>query len=181
MTGPLATRHMKPGRGLTVVGVDPSGHPLHDGIFHLPPPHTLDAQILETVQTNTVVWNWRAFTVMCDANLWQLVQLVEEETQMTLRWCLICLIRPIKVNLDSLEKLLRVCKLKQKILTHSHSLKHTNKQTHTLILFLSNRVNIDDVTWGFPIYTGVVWQVCFVFVYVSDIDYCMDTFQTKAQ
>lgn len=34
--------------GLTVEGVDPSGDPLHDRIFHLPSPHALDPQILET-------------------------------------------------------------------------------------------------------------------------------------
>lgn len=35
--------------GLTSEGVDPSGHPLYDRIFHFPPSHTLDTQILEAV------------------------------------------------------------------------------------------------------------------------------------
>lgn len=36
-------------RGLTIEGVNSSCDPLKDGIFHLPSPHALDSQILETV------------------------------------------------------------------------------------------------------------------------------------
>ena len=34
-------------RELTMKRVDSSGDSLHDGLLHLPPPHTLDAQVLE--------------------------------------------------------------------------------------------------------------------------------------
>ena len=34
---------------LTMEGVDPSGDSLCNRIFHFPPPHTLDTQVLETV------------------------------------------------------------------------------------------------------------------------------------
>lgn len=39
--------------GLTVEGVDPSGNPLYDRIFHFLPPYALDTKILETVSMRT--------------------------------------------------------------------------------------------------------------------------------
>lgn len=50
---------------LTVEGVDPSGDPLQDGVLHFPPPHTLDAQVLEAADDNNSrhvldTSNWRS-------------------------------------------------------------------------------------------------------------------------
>lgn len=51
-------------------------------------------------------------------------------------------------------------------LIHTHGNTHKQTNTHSHFVSLKHRVNIDDVTWGFPIHTGIVWQVCFVFLCV---------------
>lgn len=133
MTGPLATRHMKRSRGLTIVGVDPSGYPLHDGIFHLPPPHTLDAQILETANKHGRV---KLTGIYCD--VWSQAWCKPVGTGSTGRGrdtndpeVMFDLFQQTsQINLDSLEKFVTCLQIKAKD-TDSFTLLVTHKQTNT--------------------------------------------------
>ncbi len=125
--------------GLTTEGVDPSGNPLYDRVFHFPPSHTLDTQILETVWIIIQTGLWETDRLLHCCNKLIVMNKTHEATP---EWSMIW-----KKNAAVYKVMMQWCDLSHQVF------RITSTDTHRKAESLNESEFTTDVHEGFANYT----------------------------